>query len=70
MKFIIEDDNGKQKELGELTEAIGNGGIIVKLNSIYRKDDLNRIHKDLSEQFGRNVIVLDARVDKIYVLPQ
>ena len=68
MKLYLEDENGNRTRVEKLI-GIGEGDIVIRLATLMRESDINRMEINLSEKLNRKVIVLDARVDEILVVP-
>ena len=68
MKLYLEDENGNRTRVEKLS-GIGEGDIVIRLATLMRESDIKRMETNLSEKLNRKVIVLDARVDEILVVP-
>lgn len=68
MKLYLEDENGNRTRVEKLI-GIGEGDIVIRLATLMRESDIKRMETNLSEKLNRKVIVLDARVDEILVVP-
>lgn len=68
MKLYLEDENGNRTRVEKLI-GIGEGDIVIRLATLMRESDIIRMETNLSEKLNRKVIVLDARVDEILVVP-
>lgn len=68
MKLYLEDENGNRTRVEKLS-GIGEGDIVIRLATLMRESDIKRIETNLSEKLNRKVIVLDARVEEILIVP-
>lgn len=68
MKRVIE--GGKSFFIEEkAVTVIGKGIIVIRFNQFCRKEELEEMEKELTEKFGRKVVLLDARFGEILTLP-
>ena len=68
MELLLKDENGRIvpiEQIGELNE----GDIVIRTSTFLHREDRKEFEKELSNKFGRKVIVLDARVLEILVVP-
>ena len=68
MKLYLEDENGNRTRVEKLI-GIGEGDIVIRLATLMRESDIIRMETNLSEKLNRKVIVLDARVEEILIVP-
>lgn len=68
MKLFYENENGEHIELSEI-QSIGEGDIVIKLNCVMSKVDIENIEHELSKKFDRNVIILDAKFSDVLIVP-
>lgn len=68
MKLYLEDENGNRTRVEKLS-GIGEGDIVIRLATLMRESDIKRMETKLSEKLNRKVIVLDARVEEILIVP-
>lgn len=68
MKLYLEDENGNRTRVEKLS-GIGEGDIVIRLATLMRESDIKRMETNLSEKLNRKVIVLDARVEEILIVP-
>ena len=68
MKLYLEDENGNRTRVEKLS-GIGEGDIVIRLETFMRESDIKRMETNLSEKLNRKVIVLDARVEEILIVP-
>ena len=68
MKLFYENENGEHIELSEI-QSIGEGDIVIKLNWVMSKVDIENIEHELSKKFDRNVIILDAKFSDVLIVP-
>ena len=68
MKLYLEDENGNRTSVEKLS-GIGEGDIVIRLATLMRESDIKRMETNLSEKLNRKVIVLDARVEEILIVP-
>ena len=68
MKLYLEDENGNRTRVEKLS-GIGEGDIVIRLSTLMRESDIKRMETNLSEKLNRKVIVLDARVEEILIVP-
>lgn len=66
--IFYRDESGKEHQIKEVEGISGNGRLVVQTDIYMREEDLDKISKRLSEQFGEKVIVLDRRITKIFQL--
>lgn len=68
MELLFKDENGRivpVEQIGELNV----GDIVIRMSMFLHRDHREEIEKELSNKFGRKVIVLDAGISEILVVP-
>ena len=68
MELLLKDENGRivpVEQIGELNV----GDIVIRMSMFLHGDHREEIEKELSNKFGRKVIVLDAGISEILVVP-
>lgn len=68
MELLLKDENGRivpVEQIGELNV----GDIVIRMSMFLQRDHREEIEKELSNKFGRKVIVLDAGISEILVIP-
>lgn len=67
-KFIYVDDNGREIPIREVESLSGRGTIVALCGVVLRPTDSEKMEELLAKKFGRDVVVLDAKVSKILAL--
>lgn len=68
VELLLKDKNGNcvpVEQIGELNE----GDIVIRMSIFLNREDRKELEKELSNKFGRKVIVLDGKVSEILVVP-
>lgn len=68
MKLFYENENGEHIELREV-QSIGEGDIVIRLNIVMNKRDIERMEQELGKKFDRKVILLDAIFGDVITVP-
>jgi hypothetical protein len=66
MKLILRKDDNTEVELKEV-QSIGKDSeiLVIKVHYTYKPEDVEVLERNLSEKFGKKVIVLDGKFGEI-----
>lgn len=68
MELLIKDENGKLIQIEQIGE-LNAGDVVIRLSTLLSDGAIKYYEKELQKRFDRKVIVLDARVSEIMVVP-
>ncbi len=68
MELYIKAKDGTLHQLAE-TKCIGDGDVVVMSPHHFSTRDIEQMQRELAKAFGRKVILLDARFDRVFTIP-
>mgnify|MGYP000278088825 CR=1 FL=1 len=64
--IFYRDESGHEHCIKEVEGISGSGCIVVQTSMFMRDDDLCKIEEQLSKRFGKRVVAVDRRIEKIF----